>query len=54
LIEEIESIGKSEKRALESRLIVLLRHLLRKWQHQPVHFRGKSRELTMKEQRSAN
>jgi hypothetical protein len=49
LIEEIESIGKSEKRALESRLIVLLQHLL-KWQHQP-NFRGKSWELTIKEQR---
>jgi hypothetical protein len=49
LIEEMEGMGKSEKRALESRLIVLLQHLL-KWQHQPS-FRGKSWELTIKEQR---
>ncbi len=49
LIEEMESMGKSEKRALESRLVVLLQHLL-KWQHQP-NFRGKSWELTIKEQR---
>jgi hypothetical protein len=49
LIEEMESMGKSEKRALESRLMVLLQHLL-KWQHQP-NFRGKSWELTIKEQR---
>ncbi|MEA5550694.1 DUF29 domain-containing protein [Anabaena cylindrica UHCC 0172] len=34
LIEEIESMGKSEKRELKSRLIVLLMHLL-KWQYQP-------------------
>ena len=34
LIEEIEDMGKSQQRQLESRLIVLLAHLL-KWQHQP-------------------
>ena len=34
LIEEIESMGRSEKRELKSRLIVLLMHLL-KWQYQP-------------------
>lgn len=49
LIEEIEAMGKSEKRALESRLVVLLQHLL-KWQHQP-NFRGRSWQLTIKEQR---
>ena len=49
LIEEIESMGRSEKRALESRLIALITHLL-KWQYQPVR-RGKSWELTIKEQR---
>lgn len=49
LLEEIEGMGKSEKRALESRLAVLLQHLL-KWQYQPVR-RGKSWELTIKEQR---
>jgi len=49
LIEEIESMGRSEKRELESRLIVLLQHLL-KWQYQPTR-RGKSWELTIDEQR---
>ena len=34
LIEEIESMGRSEKRELKNRLIVLLMHLL-KWKYQP-------------------
>lgn len=34
LIEEIETMGRSEKRGLQSRLMVLLVHLL-KWQFQP-------------------
>lgn len=34
LIEEIEDMGKSERRELENRLAVLLGHLL-KWQYQP-------------------
>jgi hypothetical protein len=34
LIEEIESMGRSEKRELASRLVVLLTHIL-KWIHQP-------------------
>ncbi|MGK7884657.1 MAG: DUF29 domain-containing protein [Crocosphaera sp.] len=34
LLEEIEDMGKRERRALESNLIVLLLHLL-KWQYQP-------------------
>jgi len=34
LIEEIESMGKSQKRALISRMTVLLMHLL-KWDYQP-------------------
>ncbi|WP_293027363.1 MULTISPECIES: DUF29 domain-containing protein [unclassified Moorena] len=34
LIEEVESMGKREKRELKSRLIVLLMHLL-KWMYQP-------------------
>lgn len=34
LIEEIESLGKSEKTALQSNLRILLMHLL-KWQYQP-------------------
>jgi hypothetical protein len=34
LIEEIETMGRSEKNALESNLIIILLHLL-KWQYQP-------------------
>ena len=34
LAEEIESMGKSDKRALGSHLVVILTHLL-KWQYQP-------------------
>lgn len=34
LIEEIEDMGRSERRSLESNLVVLLMHLL-KWQFQP-------------------
>ena len=34
LADEIEDVGKSEKRELASRMAVLLAHLL-KWQHQP-------------------
>jgi len=49
LIEEIESMGRSEKRELESRLELLLMHLL-KWQYQS-NFRSKSWQLTIKEQR---
>lgn len=49
LIEEVESMGRSEKRALESRLTVLLVHLL-KWQHQPVR-RGNSWKYTIDDQR---
>lgn len=49
LAEEIEDMGKSEKRTLESRLEVLLMHLL-KWQFQPV-LRSRSWELTIKDQR---
>jgi len=49
LIEEIETMGRSEKRALESRLTLLLVHLL-KWQHQP-NSRGRSWTLTIEGQR---
>jgi len=49
LIEEIESMGKSEKRELEARLEVLLMHLL-KWRYQPER-RSTRRELTIEEQR---
>jgi len=49
LIEEVESMGRSEKRELESRLEVLLMHLL-KWQYQPER-RGKSWQLAIEGQR---
>lgn len=49
LIQEIESMGASERRELINRLAVLLAHLL-KWHYQPS-FRGRSWQLTIKEQR---
>lgn len=49
LIEELESMGRSERRQLLNRLEILLMHLL-KWQYQPA-FRGRSWELTITEQR---
>ena len=49
IADEIEDVGKSEKRDLASRMAVLLAHLL-KWQHQPAR-RGASWERTMREQR---
>lgn len=51
LAEEIEDLGKSEKRELTSRLTVLLTHLL-KWQLQPER-RGRSWRLTIAEQRDS-
>ena len=49
LIEEIEDMGKSEKRALQSLLETLLMHLL-KWQYQPA-YQGRSWKFTIIEQR---
>ena len=49
LAEEVEDMGRAEKRELESRLEVLLMHLL-KWQFQPS-IRSRSWQLTIKEQR---
>lgn len=49
IAEEIESMGKSEKRELASRLEVLLTHLL-KWRFQPER-RGASWEDTINDQR---
>ena len=49
LAESIEDMGRSEKRQLESRLEVLIMHLL-KWEFQP-NFRSRSWQLTIKEQR---
>ena len=47
--EELETMGRSERRELINRLAVLLAHLL-KWQSQPNR-RGRSWQLTVKEQR---
>lgn len=49
LAEEIEDMGRSEKRQLSSRLEVLIMHLL-KWEFQP-NLRSRSWQLTIKEQR---
>ncbi|HAO23171.1 MAG: hypothetical protein BWK80_15060 [Desulfobacteraceae bacterium IS3] len=49
IAEELESMGRRDKRELLSRLTVLLAHLL-KWQFQPVR-RSKSWERTIDEQR---
>jgi len=49
IAEEIESMGKAEKRELVSRLTVLLLHLL-KWQFQPA-LRGNSWRTTIRVQR---
>jgi hypothetical protein len=49
IAEELESISKSEKRALTSRLTVLLAHLL-KWQFQPA-LRSKRWRNTISTQR---
>ncbi len=49
IVEEIETLGRSEKRELRNRLLVLLAHLL-KWQAQPGR-RGNRWRLTITEQR---
>lgn len=51
IAEEIEAMGRSEKRELLSRLALLLMHLL-KWQFQPA-LRGNSWRATIKVQRRA-
>ncbi|MFB2892779.1 DUF29 domain-containing protein [Aerosakkonemataceae cyanobacterium BLCC-F50] len=50
LIEEIESLGRQEKRELVNRLKILIGHLL-KWQYQPTH-RSRSWIRTIREQRN--
>lgn len=51
LIEEVESLGKSQQLALESRLEKLVLHLL-KWRYQPdKRVRGHSWQRTILEQR---
>ena len=49
IAEEIESMGRSDRRELKSRLAVLLMHLL-KWHHQPGA-RSRSWSATIDEQR---
>ena len=51
IAEELESMGKSEKRAFINRLAVLISHLL-KWQFQPG-MRSKSWKYSIKEQRTS-
>lgn len=52
LAEEIEDLGKGERRALENRLGVLLGHLL-KWQAQPDYPNRKSWRATINTRRRA-
>ena len=49
IIEEIESMGRSEKSQLTNRLSILIAHLL-KWQFQ-AELQGRSWKYTIKEQR---
>jgi hypothetical protein len=49
IAEEIDSMGRSEKRELVNRLAVLLTHLL-KWEHQPERL-SRSWHLSLREQR---
>src|SRR5437660_6611753 len=49
IAEEIESMGRSDRRELKSRLVVLVMHLL-KWRHQPSA-RSRSWSATIDEQR---
>jgi hypothetical protein len=51
IADEIEDVGKSEQREFESRMAVLLAHLL-KWRYQPER-RGNSWRRTLAEQRKA-
>ncbi|TAN48491.1 MAG: DUF29 domain-containing protein [Methylococcaceae bacterium] len=50
IADEIEDVGKSEKRELKNRMAVLLAHLL-KWRYQP-EYRGNSWRRTINLQRS--
>ena len=50
LIEEVESMGRSELSALRNRLKILIAHLL-KWKYQPT-YQGRSWALTIKGQRN--
>jgi hypothetical protein len=47
--EELSDMGKSEYRALQSAIVILLQYLL-KWDHQPAR-RSRSWEVTVRQQR---
>lgn len=49
IADEIEDVGKSEKREIRNQMALLLAHLL-KWQYQPI-YRGNSWIRTIKSQR---
>ena len=49
IAEEIESMGRSDRRELQSRLVVLIMHLLN-WRHQPAA-QSRSWSATIEEQR---
>jgi len=51
ILEEIEAMGRAEKRALRSKMSILLTHLI-KWQYQPER-RGASWRATIAHQRNA-
>ncbi len=51
LVDEVQSVGGSEKREIRNRLEVLLMHLL-KWKFQP-RFRGPSWRRTIRQQRES-
>ncbi len=53
VIEEFEDMGRSERRALESNLIVLLLHL-RKWQYQAGHRSGRWEGSIVEHRRRVN
>ena len=51
IADEVEDVGKSEQRELETRMAFLLAHLL-KWKYQPAR-RGARWEVPIREQRKA-
>jgi hypothetical protein len=51
IAEEIEDVGKSEKRELANRMVLLMAHLL-KWRFQPAR-QGRSWQITIRNQRRA-